>query len=147
MRRVLTPELMDDPTLDAREHGRALRGLARLNRVARSDAILWPEVRRLAAECAGPLRLLDVATGSGDVPIALARRAARGGLALEVSACDVSRVALEHAERRAAAAGVALRLWRHDVVWGVIPREYDIVTCSLVQLRLVVVEAALLLGY
>ena len=47
------PELMDDPGLDPAAHRLALAGLARLNRVSRSAAAVWPAVRRLAAEVPG----------------------------------------------------------------------------------------------
>jgi 2-polyprenyl-3-methyl-5-hydroxy-6-metoxy-1,4-benzoquinol methylase len=131
MRRTLTPELMDAPGLDAGAHVRALRGLARLNRLARSDAILWARVRSAALSRGGRASVLDIATGAGDVPVALARRAAREGITLELSACDVSRVAIEEARRRAADAGAPLDAWRHDAVWAPFPRRYDVVTCSL----------------
>jgi 2-polyprenyl-3-methyl-5-hydroxy-6-metoxy-1,4-benzoquinol methylase len=131
MRRSLTPELMDEPGLDAAEHTRALRGLARLNSLARSDAMLWPTVRETARAQGGRASLLDIATGSGDVPLALARRAGREGLSLDLAACDVSRVAIGQAERRAAAHGVKLEVWRQDAVWAPFPRRYDVVTCSL----------------
>ncbi|MCP4741332.1 MAG: methyltransferase, partial [Actinomycetales bacterium] len=39
--RILVPELMDDPNLGSAEHDRALHGLARLNRLASADLILW----------------------------------------------------------------------------------------------------------
>ncbi len=131
MRRTLTPELMDEPGLDAVEHRRALRGLARLNLLARSDAILWPEVRAAARARGGRITLLDIATGAGDIPIALARRAGREGLRTELSVCDVSRVALAEAQRRAAGHGITLDVWRQDAVWARFPRRFDVVTCSL----------------
>lgn len=131
MRRRLTPELMDDPAIDRGEHERALAGLARLNRLARSDAIVWGRVRCAAAELGGRASLLDIATGSADVPIALARRAARAGIGLELFACDASEVALAEARGLAERAGVALEAWRQDAVREPFSRRYDIVTCSL----------------
>lgn len=71
------PELMDDPALDPGEHRRALAGLARLNRVSDSVGVLWPAVVKLAGELHRTVRLLDVATGSGDVPRRLLARANR----------------------------------------------------------------------
>ena len=79
-RRECIPELMDDPALDPAEHRRALAGLARLNRVSDSPGVLWPAVRELAR--GGPVRVLDVATGSGDVPRALAAKAAAAATAM-----------------------------------------------------------------
>ena len=81
-KRCRQAELMDQPGLDAGEHAHALHGLARINRLSRSDAILWPAIERLARAGRGsPIRVLDVASGGGDVPIALAKRASRAGLA------------------------------------------------------------------
>ena len=62
--RQRTDERMDDPALDAGEHARALAGLARLNRWARSHRILWPGIAgeaRLANGAGRALRVLDVA--------------------------------------------------------------------------------------
>ena len=131
MRRTLTPELMDDPNLDPAEHARALAGLARLNVIAGSDRILWPEVRAVAREAGGRVSVLDIATGSGDVVLALARRAGRAGISLELHACDISQTALDEAGLRAKAAGVELGLWRHDAVADPFDRRFDIVICSL----------------
>ncbi|MFO0799898.1 MAG: methyltransferase domain-containing protein [Gemmataceae bacterium] len=124
-RRERVPELMDDPALDPAEHRRALVGLARLNRVSDSPGVLWPAIRELAR--GGPLRVLDVATGSGDVPRALAARAARAGLPVTVAGCDISPTAIDAA--RTAAPG--LPYFVHDVLRDPLPAGYDVVTCSL----------------
>ena len=131
MRRVLTPELMDDPELDPVEHGRALRGLARLNAISRSDGILWPAIRELARNVGRRLSVLDIATGSGDVPMALARRAKREGVEIDLHACDMSETALTHAKVRADRHGLHVNLWRHDAVAQPFDRRFDVVTCSL----------------
>lgn len=131
MRRVLTPELMDDPKLDPAEHAAALRGLARLNALSRSDAILWPSILDLARRAGGRLSVLDIATGSGDVPIALARRAQREGVALDLHACDISDTALAHAKERADRHSVRMHLFRHDAVQQPFDERFDVVTCSL----------------
>lgn len=124
-RRDRVPERMDDPALDPAEHRRALAALARLNAFSRSAAVVWRPIRALAREVGRPLRVLDVATGSGDVPAALARKAAAAGLAVEVAGCDVSPTAVEAAAR----AGVTA--FRHDVLAEPLPAGYDVVTCSL----------------
>jgi SAM-dependent methyltransferase len=126
------PELMDQPGLDPALHTAALRALERVNRLSRSSAILWPAIRDLARELGGrPLRLLDLATGAGDIPIDLWRRARRTGFALEIDACDVSEAALDHARERAKRAGANVHFFAHDALTGPLPREYDVVTCSL----------------
>jgi SAM-dependent methyltransferase len=130
--RSLVPELMDDPGLPAAEHDRALRGLARLNWWSGSARILWGPFRRLAATHPGrPLHLLDVACGAGDVVIGLARRARRAGVSLQLTGCDVSATALDHARRRAAAHGLPIRFFGHDALADPLPGEFDVVTTSL----------------
>jgi 2-polyprenyl-3-methyl-5-hydroxy-6-metoxy-1,4-benzoquinol methylase len=129
-RRAVVPELMDDPGLDPAEHRRALRGLARINRWSRSVAILLPVLRGVANRISGrPVRVLDVATGAGDVPVGLWKRATAAGLSVEVEACDVSETALAHA--RASMGDAAVRFFRHDVLADPLPGGYDLVTCSL----------------
>ncbi len=131
-RRQRRPELMDQPGLDAGEHIHALRGLARINRLSRSDAILWPAIERVARTHPGSaIRVLDVASGGGDVAIALAKRASRAGLDLEVEGCDVSPEAVRYARRQADRSGLSLRFFNLDVLNEPIPAGYDVVTCSL----------------
>lgn len=122
---------MDDPALDARRHAHALDGLARINRFSRSSAIVWRAVRPIAARVGGALRVLDVATGAGDVPVGLCRRAAAGGISLEMSACDISPPALRHASQRAQRAGAKIEFFELNAVTTAIPQQYDVVVCSL----------------
>jgi SAM-dependent methyltransferase len=125
------PERMDDPALDPAAHRSALAGLARINRFSGSAAVLWPELAKLARTQGRPVRVLDVATGAGDVPVALARRAAAAGLNLRFAGCDVSDTAVTHARRAAEAAGVGVEFFRHDALAEPLPRGFDAVTCSL----------------
>src|SRR5689334_4737167 len=97
--RRLEPELMDQPGLEFARHAQALRGLERINAWSGSAGILWPAIRELGRRRGGPIRLLDVATGAGDVPLRLLRKAARAGLSLEIHACDRSEQALAIARR------------------------------------------------
>ena len=123
---------MDQPSLDAAAHAHALRGLARINRWSRSDAILWPAIERLARTAGGsPIRVLDVASGGGDVPIALAKSALRAGLTLEIEGCDVSPEAVQYARRQAEETGLSLRFFNLDVLNEPIPTGYDVVMSSL----------------
>lgn len=136
------PELMDDPAIDPVEHRRALVGLARLNRVSDSSGVLWPAVAKLARELGRPLRLLDVATGSGDVPRKLLTRAGRAGVTLEVSGCDLSPTAIAEAQREPSAA----RFFVHDALHDRLPGGFDVVTCSLFLHHLAEDEAVALLA-
>jgi 2-polyprenyl-3-methyl-5-hydroxy-6-metoxy-1,4-benzoquinol methylase len=125
--RSRTPELMDDPALDPVEHRRALAALARINRVSNSAGVLWPALAKLARELQRPVRLLDVATGSGDVPRQLQTRAARARIALDIVACDVSPIAIEAAAREPS----PVKFFVHDALRDRLPTGFDVVTCSL----------------
>jgi len=126
------PELMDDPALAPGEHEAALRGLARINRVTAVARLAWEAVERLARERPeAPLRVLDVATGAGDLPLALARRARTRGVELDLAACDLSPRAVARVRAAAAAAGVRVDVFEHDVLRDALPAGFDVVTCSL----------------
>jgi SAM-dependent methyltransferase len=120
-------ERMDDPAIDPVEHRRALAGLARINRVSNSAGVLWPSIHGLAARLGRAIRVLDVATGSGDVPAALAARARKAGVALEVAACDVSPTAIEEARR----IHPGIEFFVHDALRTRLPTGHDVVACSL----------------
>lgn len=144
--RIREPEIMDDPGLDAAVHALALVALTRINRVSRSTGILWRAIRTFAAHAPpATLRLLDVATGAGDVPIELWSRARRAGLRLAIDACDVSSTALAYARQKAAGVGADIRFFPLDVLHEPIPGSYDIITCSLFLHHLDERQAATLL--
>src|SRR5437660_3439863 len=109
---------MDQPGWPPPRHTQALDGLARINFWSGSAGILWPPLRDLAVTQGGRLRLLDLATGGGDVPIRLWRRAVRAGMSWEVRGCDVSPVAVDHARGRARAAGAGVQFFVHDALSG-----------------------------
>jgi 2-polyprenyl-3-methyl-5-hydroxy-6-metoxy-1,4-benzoquinol methylase len=122
------PEVMDDPGLDPAEHARALRGLGRINTLSRSAAILWPEIERLARSSGGTIRVLDVASGGGDVPVALARKAAECHLPIEIEGSDASSEAVRFAASRARGR-VPFRVL--DALHEPIPGGFEVLTCSL----------------
>jgi SAM-dependent methyltransferase len=141
------PELMDQPDLDGTEHSRALTGLGRINRVSRSAAIYWPELASLAqAEPGRPVRVLDIATGGGDDPIALARRAIRSGLNFSIDGCDKSPRAIEFATQQATARGLSLHFFALDALIDDIPSGFDALVSSLFLHHLNEREAITLLG-
>jgi SAM-dependent methyltransferase len=125
------PEIMDQPGLDRQRHEQALRGLARINFWSRSARILWPPLAALARELGRPVRVLDLATGAGDVPLRLGRLAHRAGLPLDIEGCDVSPAAVEHARGRADRSGAAVRFVVRDVLSGPLPAGHDAIVSSL----------------
>lgn len=127
--RVLRPELMDDPSLDRREHRQALIGLARLNRFARVGPMVWRELHDLTG--GDPVSVLDLAAGSGDLAVGLARRAKRAGSAVRFTVSDRSPVACEAAAERARAAGVEVGCIVLDALEDPLPGGHDLVMCHL----------------
>ena len=108
-RRTLESEWMDNPGLEARQHDEALAGLARINRISGTLRAVWKPLRGLARRH-GPLRVMDLACGGGDVAVALAAQAKREQVPIEMHGCDRSaralRVARANAERAGVEAGV-----------------------------------------
>ncbi|NUQ66445.1 MAG: methyltransferase domain-containing protein [Pirellulales bacterium] len=141
--RCRKPEIMDDPSLDRDRHRHALLGIARLNRVSRAVASLWRPISQLPDGHA--LRILDVATGSGDVPLGLWRRARRAGRTLEICGIDVSPFAVQCARDRAEKAEAAIRFEVLDALNEVLPGGFDVVCCSLFLHQLGRDEVVLLL--
>ncbi|RMH25948.1 MAG: methyltransferase domain-containing protein [Planctomycetota bacterium] len=89
--RVLTPERMDDPDATRADLDASLRFIRVVNRrLGGSRALIrhlaawsrrWPRDR--------PVTLLDVGTGSADIPLAAVRWARRRGFDLRVTAVDL----------------------------------------------------------
>src|SRR5436190_6185191 len=132
LQRCRQPERMDDPALGAADHRRALQGLARINRLSRSAAILWPAIRDFARQRpAQPTRVLDIASGAGDVAIALWRHGRRAGYRLEVEGTDVSPLAVRFASERAARQRAAVRFFPLDALREPLPAGYDVLMSSL----------------
>lgn len=116
---------MDDPAIDPAVHDRALAGLRRLNCAARSHGPIAREVRRLAP-AGGEIVLADIATGSGDVALAVASHLRTRGLGVTLVLHDMSGHALEQAQRRCEAAGFAVRCVQGDATANPLPMPEDI---------------------
>lgn len=124
--RILTPEVMDDPAIDGERHARALNGLARINTISLAALPIVGAVCKAIPP--GPVRLLDVATGSGDVAHAVAKALERRGYECTFTLTDISDRALEQARRRFGdqqAETVVL-----DATRDALP-DADVVMCSL----------------
>ena len=116
--RRLQPELMDQAGLDAGKHCQALHGLERINFWSGSVRILWTPLYRLALSLRPqPLRILDIATGAGDLPAGLWRKAHRAGLEWRIEGWDISPVAVDYAHTRAARRGADVRFEVHDALF------------------------------
>jgi SAM-dependent methyltransferase len=121
---------MDRPDLEPGRLRGALEGLATLNRWSRGERPFLAPLRELARRTAPrPLRVLDLASGGGDVLLRLAR--GLRGEALELAGCDLNPRSVELANGRARTAGLALRFFELDALSGELPEDRDVLLCSL----------------
>lgn len=122
---------MDDPQLPEEPHRAALYGLARLNRATAIAPVLYRRIRRIAVMAKRPVKVLDIATGSGDLPIYWAKRAAKDRLGIHFTGIDFSDLAIAVGREEAAKAKVSVEFIQRDVLRDRLPTGYDVLTCSL----------------
>lgn len=127
-------ELLDRGAPDARTLGANLRDIRLINRYLGWTAAMTRELaavtRRLGLR---DFTLLDVATGSADIPLAIVRWARGRGLRPRLVAGDLNRgvLAAARAEVDRGAPG-AVALLGFDALRAPFPdRAFDVVTCSL----------------
>jgi 2-polyprenyl-3-methyl-5-hydroxy-6-metoxy-1,4-benzoquinol methylase len=144
--RCRVAEIMDRPDLAPVLHRQALHGLATLNFLSRSVGILWPRIFILARRLGRPVRVLDVATGGGDVPLGLWRHAQKAGVEVEITGIDISGCALDVARDRAERAGARMQFAPINVLADELPTDHDVVVCSLFLHHLDEPEARALLS-
>jgi 2-polyprenyl-3-methyl-5-hydroxy-6-metoxy-1,4-benzoquinol methylase len=123
------PELMDRPQPVTRELERDLANLRSLNRWFGSHGLvrhfLW---RWLLPN--SKARILDVATGSGDIPRLIVDFARRQNTSVEVEAIDQQASTIDIA-RRLSADYPEIQFFRADVLEWQPAERYDVVVCSL----------------
>lgn len=125
-------ELMDAPDIDPARHLQALEGLRRINQISRAaNVMLRPILAFAKRRQLTRLRLLDVASGGGDVPIELARLARRAGPTIDLTLFDISPTALEHAAECARRVGIEVMTQRGNAAEGLPDGPFDVVTNSL----------------
>jgi len=102
--RSTAPEYMDHATVDGAEVAMALNEIAYVNRFLGGINATRAALKRLLAT-GNPhsLSLLDMGTGSADIPIALVRWARRRGIDIDITAVDFNPVICEVARQRTAA--------------------------------------------
>lgn len=145
-KRNLQPEIMDQTDLDESSHHHALRGLQRINFWSGSARILWRPILSLAAEIRDrPIRMLDLACGAGDVPLAIWRKAQRAGMDLKIEGWDISPRAVECSKQNAQVAGADLDFSLRNALIDDIPPHFDAVVSSLFLHHLAEPEAIRLL--
>lgn len=130
-KREIQPELMDDPSIAYEDHLEALKGLARLNRLTQVARPLYNRIHAWAKSSSRPLRVLDVATGSGDIPLQWARWAIKDRISLDLFATDISPQAIQIASDKGHQQNASVRWFTSNILENHLPSDFDVVTCSL----------------
>ncbi len=140
-------ELMDDGTLDDAALRRNLADLRRINMLLGWTTLATRAVARHVRDRGlRSFSLLDVACGSADIPIAVARWAQRHGIQAEVVATDVQPVMLE-AAREYVAGSPGVRVEQADALaLPYPPGRFDIALCTLALHHFAPDDAATLLA-
>lgn len=133
--RATETELLDQPDFDPALAAASYRFMERIN--GRFGGI--QVVRRfLAAEMAGhrtdalPLRILDIGSGSCDIPLAVSRWARGRGISLRITCLETARSAADLARRQLARAGdPAVHLLQEDVFNHQPAEPYDYAVASM----------------
>src|SRR5205814_1423363 len=123
------PELMDRPQPVTPELESDLRNIRQLNRYFGSYALILHFLRRWIQPGA-QLRVLDLATGSGDIPRLVIDYARKAGATVSVEAIDQQSSTLEIA-RGLSRAYPEIDFKQGDVLFFGEDGQYDIVLCSL----------------
>jgi 2-polyprenyl-3-methyl-5-hydroxy-6-metoxy-1,4-benzoquinol methylase len=123
------PELMDRPQPVTRELERDLANLRSFNRWFGGHRLVRHFLRRWLRPN-GKARILDVATGSGDIPRLIVDHARRQNVSVHIDAIDQQASTIEIA-RGLSVAYPEIDFYCADLFEWNLPELYDIVLCSL----------------
>lgn len=123
-------ELLDAETIDEVALRRNLRDIRHINALLGWTNFTTQAVANVVKGRA-QFSLLDVASGSADIPLSIARWATRSGIRADIVASDLSAqiVAIAHAETANTRNVRVEQLDALDLPYG--PRSFDIVLCTL----------------
>jgi ubiquinone/menaquinone biosynthesis C-methylase UbiE len=131
--RIEAAELLDETGHDPMELAANLHDIRSVNRLAGGSATVLHHLPPLlgAAPRGRPVAILDLATGSGDIPLVVAAWGMRNGWPLTITVSDASPPILAEARRMLAGTpGIAFAEWDARAV-PMPDRAFDIVLCSL----------------
>jgi 2-polyprenyl-3-methyl-5-hydroxy-6-metoxy-1,4-benzoquinol methylase len=125
---------MDQPGLDCETHRRALDGLRAANAISRTSQVIWRGIKEagIVPDNGRPLRILDIATGGGDVVMGVAKLAVRQGVLVETHGCDISATAVEYAQSVANQTRLrGTRFFQLNALVDPLPEGYDVLMSTL----------------
>jgi len=123
-------ELLDDPRADPQAVRAELRDIETLNTLFGGTRAVVRELDAVFAQGRDKAwSLLDVGTGRGDIPRAVARAAARHGIKLELFAIEINKAAARCAREADPTLGVNVALADGNLL-PFAPRSFDIVIVS-----------------
>ncbi len=93
------PERMDEPGVDETELEKGLRNLTWLNRAFGGYRIVGHYLRKWFAQSGASFRILDLATGAGDIPAMILSWGQKRNVSFEIDAIDFHPGTLELARR------------------------------------------------
>ncbi|MGN6369774.1 MAG: methyltransferase domain-containing protein [Phycisphaerae bacterium] len=132
LKRTVVGEIMDSPTLDRTEHLHALAGLRRLNLASNTVSSMAKPLLAWARQASRKKNdMLDIACGSGDVPLGIATALQNAGISLSLTLSDRSQTALDQAQQLATHANVQIHTLQTNAVVNLPQNAFDIVTNSL----------------
>jgi 2-polyprenyl-3-methyl-5-hydroxy-6-metoxy-1,4-benzoquinol methylase len=101
--RSVESEIMDEPEVTQQEFVRALREIRWVNRYLGGTTAILDALKTLCKTDHEPLRILDIGTGSADIPMALAEWGRATQRRLEITAVDLHPLAVQEAKARVSA--------------------------------------------
>jgi len=128
--RVERDELIDSPHLSAVDLDQSFSDIRRINKLLGGIAVIRRELDPLL-EAAQTMTMLDLGTGTADIPLAMIRRSRSRGKRLQAVGLD-SNATIAHIAKREAIGDPDLRLVTGEA--GQLPfpeKSFDLVTCSL----------------
>lgn len=113
-----TDELMDDPAVDRRQLARALSFIRRTNRLLGGVSATIGHLERWSSQWPtnATIRVLDIGTGSADIPLAIVAWARRRGHEVRVTGVDLHETTLAIAREHIAGAEDRIELVRADAL-------------------------------
>jgi len=145
-KRVLVGELMDDPSLPARDHHQALKGLRRVNQFSRTAKVVASAIIDFwKTEKPATLKILDLACGGGDVTVQVAMQLQQAGIRAEVHGWDRSETAIEFAREQLGGKPSTVQFAVTDALSDGAEKQFDVAFCTLFLHHLSDAEAEQLL--